>query len=118
MKAKKRHIKELLCYLYVDELIDGPIERVIQRIQEIKKKYSNKGYENIVFDYTYDYHTGTTEVDVYGERLETDEELKKRIAKNERERKRKRERRKAEKEKKQKEELKLLKKLIKKYGKK
>jgi hypothetical protein len=66
-RIKIREKADLCCY----GSLDGPIDRIIKTLQHIKEK----GWEGI----DYDYYQGEREYYVYRTRLETDDEYKVRI---------------------------------------
>ena len=90
-------------------LLDCSIDNAIMQLENIKTYYTSKGFQELEL-YGYD---GAYQIYLYGKRLETDKEFKDRLKKEQHEA----ELRKEAEDKKQTEELKLYKKLQKKYGK-
>jgi hypothetical protein len=77
---KKNKIKTTL---YNDVCLDRTIEDFISWLTEYKTKKEAEGYFDIYMegDYEYGYDSSRTyEISIYGYRLETDEELAKRVA--------------------------------------
>lgn len=99
----------------IDEhsLLDCSIDDAIMHLETIQKLYMSQGFRELELE-THSYgYDGAFEIYLYGKRLETDRELSDRLKKEEKEAAMKK---KAD-DKKQAEELKLYKKLQKKYGK-
>lgn len=95
---------------YIDtDAFDGPVDEVIARLQEWREFHEKEGYRNITVsvEQNYDY----TEVDLYGERLETDKEEVARLKRSDAAKKAA----KVRKDKKKEKELKELERLKKKY---
>ena len=94
-------------------LLDGSIDSIVADLNNIKECYTDQGFQELEIktnSYGYD---GAFEIYLYGKRLETDREMTNRLKKEEKEMLAYK---KAD-DKKQAEELKLYKKLHKKYGK-
>lgn len=108
-KLIKVKITEIDEHLLLDSSIDGAIEQ----LNFIKQLYTEKGFQELELE-THSYgYDGAFEIYLYGKRLETEHEMTDRLKKEEKEILMKQ---KAE-SKKRDEELKLYKKLQKKYGK-
>lgn len=95
------------------ELFDGSIDSIIADLNNIKECYTDDGYQELELE-THSYgYDGAFQIYLCGKRLETDREVSDRLKKEEKEMLA---HKKAD-DKKQAEELKLYKKLQKKYGK-
>ena len=111
MMGRKKYleIEEKLRYID-DDTFDGPVDEVIQSLQDMKKSYPNHTKLRIWLDYgAWD---NPNEYHLMGTRMETDDERDKRLAKA-RKLKEQKAAKKAEDEAKEKQELK---RLIEKYG--
>lgn len=100
---------DLLCS---EDALSGKIDDIISKLQSIKKDLAAKGYRNLEITL----HTGHENVDysITGKRIETDEEFKRRLKRQEAQKKA----RKVAREKKKERELAELARLKKKYEKK
>lgn len=99
----------------IDEhlLLDSSIDNAIMHLESIQKLYMGQGFKELELE-THSYgYDGAFEIYLYGKRLETDREMTDRLKKEEKEALIK----KKTDDKKQAEEMKLYKKLHKKYGK-
>ena len=111
--ADRKLIKVKIADIDEHLLLDSSIDNAIMHLETIQKLYMNQGFRELELE-TYAYgHDGAFEIYLYGKRLETDREVSDRLKKEEKEALAKK---KAD-DKKQAEELKLYKKLQKKYGK-
>ncbi len=73
---KTEHLEYVDYYIYEEK-----IEKIIEKFQDIKSKYTSKDYKDITVTGSWD--EGAIEFEINGKRLETDEEFKKRIHNNE-----------------------------------
>ena len=113
MMSDRKLIKVKIADIDEHLLLDSSIDNAIMHLESIQKLYMGQGFKELELEtnsYGYD---GAFEIYLYGKRLETDREMTDRLKKEEKESLIKK---KAD-DKKQAEEMKLYKKLHKKYGK-
>lgn len=74
-------IKEVAVETYLQLLLEGPLDDVIDNLQELKEKHS-KNFTNLRIDISI-YDDGDCEMVLFGEREETPGEVKNRLSQEE-----------------------------------
>lgn len=74
-------IKEVAVETYLQLLLEGPLDEVIDNLQELKEKHS-KNFTNLRIDISI-YDDGDCEMVLFGEREETPGEVKNRLSQEE-----------------------------------
>lgn len=74
-------IKEVAVETYLQLLLEGPLDEVIDNLQELKEKHS-KNFTNLRIDISI-YDDGDCEMVLFGEREETPNEVKYRLSQEE-----------------------------------
>jgi uncharacterized protein YbaP (TraB family) len=74
-------LKEVAVETYLQLLLEGPLDEVIENLQELKEKHSKK-FTNLRIDISI-YDNGDCEMVLFGEREETPGEVKNRLSQEE-----------------------------------
>jgi len=77
----KLGVSSVIFSLYDEGAFLGPISEVMDRLQMVRDYYEEQGYRQVTIDPRPDYEGGV-ENELYGYRLETKEELQKRLERN------------------------------------
>lgn len=61
----------------IKDIFEGNIDEIVERLIKVKNSYESQGFTNLqaIVEHSYDYY----DIDLYGERLETDAEYQKRL---------------------------------------
>ena len=71
--------KKVESYLSLSSFCYGELKTILKYIQELYNKYTKEGYINLSLEYSEYYDGSNTDVFLYGNILETDEEFAKRV---------------------------------------